>query len=88
MYSRISNAMLTDQGTQFMSNVFKRALQNVEDRQVSHNRLSFQNRMVVQNGVTGDYLRCFVNHKKDTSKWDEWIPFEIVCIQHNSTFHN
>ena len=39
MYSRIPNAMLTDQGTQFMSDVFKRALQNVEDRRVSHNRL-------------------------------------------------
>jgi hypothetical protein len=82
----IPNEIVTDQGTNFMSDVFKRICKLFKIEKIfttayhpeSNGPLERTRKTLV------NYLRCFCNIK--TSDWDEWIPF--ACFTYNTTPHS
>jgi hypothetical protein len=82
----IPNEIVTDQGTNFMSNVFKRVCKLFKIEKIcttayhpeSNGALERTHKTLV------NYLRCFCNNK--TNDWDECLPF--ACFAYNTTPHS
>jgi hypothetical protein len=84
----IPSEIVTDQGTNFMSNVYKCICKLFKIEKIfttayhpeSNGALERKHKTLV------NYLRCFCNTKTNANDWDEWIPF--ACFTYNTTSHS
>jgi len=81
----IPGSLVTDQGTQFMGDVFKRLckLLRVHKLNTSAFRPSSNGALERSHKSMVEYLRCFCDPRG--SDWDKWLPF--ACFVYNTTPH-
>lgn len=81
----LSQRIVTDYGTEFLSKVFKEVCQLLKIKQTSTSPYHPQSNVSLERirRALAEYLRSFV--KKDPQNWDTHVPFAMFC--HNSTTH-
>jgi hypothetical protein len=82
----IPSEIVTDQGTNFMSGVFKciYKLFKIEKICTTAYHPASNEALERTHKTLTNYLRCFCNAK--TNDWDEWLPF--ACFTYNTTPHS
>jgi hypothetical protein len=82
----IPNEIVTDQGSNFMGDVFKRIckLFKIEKINTTAYHPESNGSLERTHKTLTNYLRCFCNSKTDD--WDEWLPF--ACFTYNTTPHS
>ncbi|KAL4153837.1 hypothetical protein QTP88_001670 [Uroleucon formosanum] len=82
----IPQSLVTDCGTEFLSNVFKEVCKLLKIRQTSTTPYHPQSNGSLERShrSLAEYLRDFIG--KDELNWDTRIPYAIFC--HNSTVHS
>ncbi|KAL4153828.1 hypothetical protein QTP88_001661 [Uroleucon formosanum] len=82
----IPQSLVTDCGTEFLSNVFKEVCKLLKIRQTSTTPYHHQSNGSLERShrSLAEYLRDFIG--KDELNWDTRIPYAIFC--HNSTVHS
>jgi hypothetical protein len=82
----IPTEVLTDQGSNFMSEVFKRIckLLKIETVHTTAYHPESNGALERTHKTLTSYLRCFCDSK--TNNWDEWLPF--ACFTYNTTPHS
>jgi transposase InsO family protein len=83
---RIPSEIVTDQGTNFMSEVFKRICKLLKIEKICTTAFHPQANGALErtHKTLTNYLRCFCDGR--TSDWDEWLPF--ACFTYNTTPHS
>ena len=81
----IPNEILTDQGTQFMGQVFQNCCKLLKIRKLNSSAYHPETNGSLERShkVLVEYLRCFSN--KMQSDWDEWVGF--ACFTFNTCPH-
>jgi hypothetical protein len=81
----IPNEILTDQGTNFMSDVFKSICKLFKIKKICTTAYHPESNGALERShrTLTDYLRCFCDAK--ASDWDDWLPF--ACFTYNTTPH-
>ena len=81
----IPDQILTDQGSQFMSNLFVNCckLLQIKKLKTSVYHPETNGSLERSHKVLVEYLRCFSNKLQDD--WDQWIPF--ACFTYNTSPH-
>jgi hypothetical protein len=81
----IPNEILTDQGTNFMSDVFKRVCKLFKIEKVCTTAYHPESNGALERShrTLTDYLRCFCDAK--ARDWDAFLPF--ACFTYNTTPH-
>jgi transposase InsO family protein len=81
----IPQSIVTDQGTQFMGDIFKRLCKLLKVNK--HNTTAFHpdsnGSLERAHKTMVEYLRCFCNPRG--TDWDKWLPF--ACFVYNTTPH-
>jgi transposase InsO family protein len=74
---RTPKQILTDQGTNFLSDLFKNVckLLRIKKLQTTAFRPEFNGALERSHGVLAQYLRHYVN--EDQTNWDEWVPYAM-----------
>jgi hypothetical protein len=82
----IPNKILTDQGSNFMSDVFKRICRLFKIEKICTTAYHPESNGALErtHKTLTNYLRFFCNSKTDD--WDEWLPF--ACFTYNTTPHS
>jgi transposase InsO family protein len=82
----IPNEIVTDQGTNFMGDVFKRICKLFKIEKISTTAYHPESNGALErtHKTLVGYLRCFCN--KETNNWDEYLPF--ACFAYNPTPHS
>jgi transposase InsO family protein len=82
----IPTEIVTDQGSNFMSDVFKRIckLFKIEKIHTTAYRLESNGALERTHKTLTNYLHCFCDMK--LNDWDEWLPF--ACFIYNTTPHS
>lgn len=82
----IPTEILTDQGTNFMSDVFKRICKLFKIEKVSTTAYHPESNGALErtHKTLTNYLRCFCDTK--LNEWDKWLPF--ACFTYNTTPHS
>ena len=81
----IPQSIVTDQGSQFMSDVFKRLCKLLKLNKLNTTAYHPESNGALErtHKTMVEYLRCFCNPRG--SDWDKWSPF--ACFVHNTTPH-
>lgn len=81
----IPKQVLTDQGTNFLSDVFKNVckLLRIKKLQTTAFRPESNGSLERSHRVLAEYLRHYVN--EDQTNWDEWVPYAMYV--YNTTVH-
>ena len=81
----IPECILTDQGTNFMSEVFKNTCKLLKIKKIQTTAYHPESNGVLERShrTLAEYLRHFIN--KDQTDWDEWIPY--ANYTYNTTPH-
>jgi transposase InsO family protein len=76
----------TDQGTNFMSDAFKRICKLFKIEKINTTAYHPESNGALErmHKTLTSYLRCFCDVK--TCDWDEWLPF--ACFAYNTTPHS
>jgi hypothetical protein len=82
----IPSQIVTDQGTNFMSEVFKRICKLLKIEKICTTAYHPQSNGALErtHKTLTNYLRCFCEGR--TSDWEEWLPF--ACFTYNTTPHS
>ncbi|PNF41072.1 hypothetical protein B7P43_G06245 [Cryptotermes secundus] len=82
----IPSEIVTDQGSNFMSDVFKRIckLFKIEKTHTTAYHPESNGALERTHKTLTNYLRCFCDRK--LNNWDEWLPF--ACFTYNTTPHS
>lgn len=77
--------ILTDQGTNFLSEMFKKMCQLLKIKKIQTTAWHPQSNGGLERShrVLGDYLRSYAN--KDPTNWDSWVDYAVFC--YNTTPH-
>lgn len=84
----VTESLLTDQGTNFMSNVFTEVCKSLKIHKIHTTAYHPQSNGALERShrTLAEYLRSYV--QDDQLTWDEWIPYAMftynTCV-HNST---
>jgi len=83
LLSGIPQFIVTDQGSQFISDVFKRSLKLIKLNKLNTTAYHSESNGALErtHKTTVEYLRCFSNPR--TSDWDKWLPY--ICFVYNTT---
>jgi hypothetical protein len=81
----IPDQILTDQGTQFMSELFINCCKLLQIKKLKTNVYHPETNGSLERShkVLVEYLRCFSN--KLQNDWDQWVPF--ACFTYNTSPH-
>ena len=73
----VPNSILTDQGSQFMGNVFQRICKLLQVKHVTTTIYHPESNGSLErfHKTLGEYLRCFCKQK--TNEWDKWLAFAL-----------
>jgi hypothetical protein len=82
----IPNLLVTDQGSQFMSDVFKRLCRLLKIHKLNTTAYRPQSNGALErtHKTVTEYLRCFCKPRIDD--WGNWLPF--ACFVYNNTTYN
>jgi transposase InsO family protein len=82
----IPSEIVTDQGTNFMSEVFKRICKLLKIEKICTAAYHPESNGTLERAhkTLTNYLKCFCDGR--TSNWDEWLPF--ACFTYNTTPHS
>jgi hypothetical protein len=82
----IPNEIVTDQGINFMGDVFKRICKMFKIEKINTTAYHPESNGALErtHKTLVSYLRCFCN--KETDNWDEYLPF--ACFAYNTTPHS
>jgi transposase InsO family protein len=82
----IPTEILTDQGSNFMSEVFKRICKLLKIEKIHTTAYHPESNGALErtHKTLTNYLLCFCDSK--TNNWDEWLPF--ACFTYNTTPHS
>jgi hypothetical protein len=82
----IPNEIVTDQGSNFMSDVFKRICKLLKITKINTTAYHPESNGALErtHKTLTNYLRCFCDDK--TRDWDNWLPF--ACFTYNTTPHS
>ncbi|PNF18384.1 hypothetical protein B7P43_G12483 [Cryptotermes secundus] len=82
----IPTEIVTDQGSNFMSDVFKRICKLFQIEKVCTTAYHPESNGALErtHKTLTNYLRCFCDKK--LNDWDEWLPF--ACFTYNTTPHS
>lgn len=83
----IPNVIITDRGSNFCSELFKRIckLFKIKDIKTTAYRPESNGALERSHLTVIQYLRCFINNK-ELNNWDEWIPY--ANFMYNTTPHS
>jgi len=81
----IPNKILTDQGTNFLSEIFKNTckLLKIDKIQTTAYHPESNDALERSHCILSEYLRHYIN--KDQTDWDEWVPYAMFA--YNTTPH-
>ena len=81
----IPETLLTDQGTNFLSNIFKNVCKLLKIKKIQTTAYHPQSNGALERShrTLSEYLRHFINSQQ--VDWDEWLPFAIFT--YNTTPH-
>lgn len=81
----IPNEIVTDQGTNFMSNLFKDLCKLLKINKLSTTAYHPESNGALErtHRTLIEYIRCFCNPQQ--TDWDTWLPF--ACFTFNTTIH-
>ena len=81
----IPNAIVTDQGSQFMGDVFSRLCKVLKIHKLNTTAYHPESNGALErtHKTMTEYLRCFCNPRNND--WDKWVPF--ACFVYNTTPH-
>jgi len=81
----IPNSVVTDQGSQFMCDIFKllRRLLKIHKLNTTAYHPESKGALERTHKTMTEYLRCFCDSRNND--WDKWLPF--VCFVYNTTSH-
>lgn len=81
----IPDQILTDQGSNFMSNIFKETCKQLKIKKLNISAFRPESNPVERSHRSlKEYLRIFID--KDQTTWDQWIPYAM--FSYNSTPHS
>ena len=78
--------LLTDQGTNFLSDLFKKICKMFKIKKIQTSLYHPQSNGALERShrVLGDYLRNYAS--KDPTNWDIWVDYAVLC--YNTTPHS
>jgi hypothetical protein len=81
----ITYSIVTDQGSQFMGDIFKRLCKPLKVHKLNTTAYRPQSNgaLEITHKTMTEYLRCFCNPRNND--WDKWLPF--ACFVYNTTPH-
>ncbi|PNF38366.1 hypothetical protein B7P43_G08976, partial [Cryptotermes secundus] len=82
----IPTEVVTDQGSNFMSDIFKRVCKLFKIEKICTTAYHPESNGALErtHKTLANYLRCFCD--KRLNNWDEWLPF--ACFTYNTTPHS